>query len=256
MKMIGIIPARMKATRFPDKPLVPILGMPMLGHCYHRTRLALGADNTYVATCDRVIADYVESIGGQAVMTADTHTRATTRSAEAMEVVERAVGNKVDVVIMVQGDEPSVHPDDLRALIAHFDDPAVSIVNLMYRCSSFEEFKDYNSVKVVVNAKGDALYFSREPIPSPWRGWEHLPRNIQTGIIAFRRDTLEEFNRMQESSLEQIESIDMNRILEAGEKIRMVLTQNPMVGVDVPEEVVQAEAMLRDDPVLADYINS
>jgi 3-deoxy-manno-octulosonate cytidylyltransferase (CMP-KDO synthetase) len=256
MNVIGIIPARLGATRFPRKPLAPLLGMPMLGHCYHRTRLAKGIDATYVATCDEEIAAYVRGIGGEAVMTADTHTRATTRSAEAMGIVEGSTGRRVDVVVMVQGDEPLIHPDTIAQTLGHFADPAVEIVNIMSRIRTREQFEDPNNVKVVVRDDNDALYFSREPIPSPWHGLDGLPMFMQTGIIAFRREVLLRFIAMPETRLEQIESVDMNRVLETGGRIRMVPTEAVTIGVDTPEELVDAERVLATDPVVATYLTA
>ena len=255
MKAIGIIPARMGASRFPGKPLAPILGMPMIGHCYHRTRLAPGLSATYVATCDHPIIDYVEGIGGRAVMTSTSHNRASTRTAEALEIIERQTGELVDVVVMVQGDEPLIAPETIGETLRHFADPEVEIVNIMSRLRTLEAFVDKNNVKVVVNKNNDALYFSREPIPSPWNGWEHLPRYMQTGIIAFRRDTLLRFNAMQETTLEQIESVDMNRVLETGGHIRMVAIDAFTIGVDTPEELAEAEEHMRNDPALSQYFN-
>ena len=255
MKAIGIIPARMGASRFPGKPLAPILGMPMIGHCYHRTRLAPGLAAAYVATCDQPIVDYVESIGGRAVMTSTVHNRASTRTAEALEIIQRQTGEPVDVVVMVQGDEPLIAPETIGETLRHFADPAVEIVNIMSRLRTLDAFVDKNNVKVVVNHKKDALYFSREPIPSPWNGWEHLPRYMQTGIIAFRRDTLLRFNAMQETTLEQIESVDMNRVLETGGRIRMVAIDAFTIGVDTPQELADAEEHLRNDPALTRYLN-
>lgn len=254
MKAIGIIPARMGATRFPGKPLAKMLGMPMVGHCYHRTRLAPGLDAAYVATCDEPIADYVRSIGGKVVMTASTHNRATTRTAEALEIIERESGEKVDVVVMVQGDEPLILPETIGETLKHFADPTVEIVNVISRLRTLQAFIDKNNVKVVVDQNGDALYFSREPIPSPWKGWEHLPRYMQTGIIAFRRDALLRFNAMQETPLEQYESVDMNRVLETGGRIRMVLTDAFTIGVDTADELAEAEKHLRNDPTLSRYL--
>jgi 3-deoxy-manno-octulosonate cytidylyltransferase (CMP-KDO synthetase) len=255
MKAIGIIPARMGASRFPGKPLASILGMPMIGHCYHRTRLAPGLAAAYIATCDQPIIDYVESIGGRAVMTSTSHIRASTRTAEALEIIERQTEERVDVVVMVQGDEPLITPETIGETLIHFVDPAVEIVNIMSRLQSLEAFVDKNNVKVVVNQKNDALYFSREPIPSPWRGWEYLPRYMQTGIIAFRRDTLLRFNAMQETMLEQIESVDMNRVIETGGQIRMVAIDAYTIGVDTPEELAEAEEHLRNDATLSRYLS-
>lgn len=255
MKAIGIIPARMGASRFPGKPLAPILGMPMIGHCYHRTRLAPGLAAAYVATCDQPIIDYVESIGGRAVMTSTSHNRASTRTAEALEIIERQTGELVDMVVMVQGDEPLIAPETIGETVRHFADPSVEIVNIMSRLRTLEAFVNKNNVKVVVNQNNDALYFSREPIPSPWKGWEDLPRYMQTGIIAFRRDTLLSFNAMQETTLEQIESVDMNRVLETGGQIRMVAIDAFTIGVDAPEELAEAEEHLRNDATLPRYLS-
>jgi 3-deoxy-manno-octulosonate cytidylyltransferase (CMP-KDO synthetase) len=253
MKSIAIIPARMGASRFPGKPLHRISGIPLVGHCYFRTRMVPELHGTYVATCDREIADYVSSIGGDVVMTAATHNRATDRTAEAMAKVESTLGCPVDVVIMVQGDEPLILPQDIGAMLRHFDDPAVEIVNIMSRLKTREQFEDKNNVKVVVNHAKDALYFSREPIPSPWKGVEQVPMYMQVGVIAFRREALVRFNGMPETMLEKIESVDMNRVLETGGRIRMVLTDATTIGVDTPEEADEVSRLMRGDPIFAKY---
>jgi 3-deoxy-manno-octulosonate cytidylyltransferase (CMP-KDO synthetase) len=254
MKAIGIVPARMGASRFPNKPLAIIHGMPMVGHCYHRTRLAPGMAAAYVATCDVEIEDYVRGIGGRAIMTSEAHTRATTRTAEAMAHIEAETGETVDVVVMVQGDEPLISPETIAETLRHFSDPAVDIVNIMSRLRTYEQFVDKNNVKVVVNRNNDALYFSREPIPSPWRGIDGVPMYMQTGIIAFRRDALLRFNCQAETRLEQVESVDMNRVLEMGGRIRMVLTEAVTIGVDTPQELAKAEALLQGDATMARYL--
>ena len=254
MKAIGIIPARMGASRFPGKPMAPLLGMPMIGHCYHRTRLASGLSEVYVATCDQIIADYIESIGGKVVMTSPLHDRASTRTAEALEIVEEDLSEKVDVVVMVQGDEPIIAPNVVGETLIHFNDEKVKIVNIMSEITSKDVFFDKNNVKVVVDCNNDALYFSREPIPSPWKGWEKLPKFMQTGIIAFRRETLMDFNSMSETALERHESVDMNRILESGGSIRMVATSDFTIGVDTQEELFLAEEFLENDKTIKRYL--
>ncbi len=254
MRAVGIIPARMNASRFPGKPMAPILGMPMIGHCYHRTCLAPGLSEVCVATCDQIIADYIESIGGNVVMTSSLHDRASTRTAEALEILEQDLSEKVDVVVMVQGDEPIIAPNVVGETLVHFKDKEVEIVNIMSEINSKDVFFDKNNVKVVVDYKNDALYFSREPIPSPWRGWEQLPRFMQTGIIAFRRETLVDFNSMSETVLERYESVDMNRILESGRSIRMVATSDFTIGVDTQEELTLAEKFLRTDKLIELYL--
>ena len=253
MKVIGIIPARLSATRYPNKPMAALFGMPMVGHCYHRTRLAPGISATYVATCDEEIAAYVTSIGGMPIMTATTHARATTRTAEAMEKVEALIREKVDIVVMVQGDEPLIPPETISETLDHFADPGVDIVNIMSRFRSYEDFLDKNNVKVVVNIRQDALYFSREPIPSPWSGIADVPMYMQTGVIAFRREALLRFNSMSETRLERIESVDMNRVLEGGGRIRMVLTDSVTISVDTPQELKYAEELMRNDVVVKRY---
>ena len=146
MRAVGIIPARLGATRYPNKPMALIHGMPMVGHCYHRTRLASGVEATYVATCDEEIAEYVRGIGGLAVMTSTSHTRATTRTAEAMECIEAETGKRADVVVMVQGDEPLILPETIAETLDHFSDPTVEIVNIMSRLRTYESFVDKNNV--------------------------------------------------------------------------------------------------------------
>jgi len=254
MKAIGIIPARMGASRFPGKPMATLLGMPMIGHCYHRTRLAPGLSEVYVATCDQIIAEYIKSIGGKVIMTSRLHDRASTRTAEALEIVEEGLSEKVDVVVMVQGDEPTIAPTVVGETLLHFNNERVKIVNIMSEITSKDVFFDKNNVKVVVDCNNDALYFSREPIPSPWKGWEQLPRFMQTGIIAFRRETLVDFNGMSETALERHESVDMNRILESGGSIRMVATSDFTIGVDTQEELSLAEEFLRSDKSIERYL--
>ena len=254
MRAVGIVPVRMAASRFPGKPLARLLGMPMIGHCYHRTRLAPGLDDAFVATCDEPIAEYVRSIGGRVVMTAPTHNRATSRTAEALQIIERETGEQVEYVVMVQGDEPLISPESIGAMLEQFSDPSVEIANIMSELATREAFVDKNNVKEVVNVRSDALYFSREPIPSPWKGWEQLPRYMQTGIIAFRRDALLRFDRMGETPLERHESVDMNRVLEGGGSIRMVRSDAPTIGVDTPEELGEAERMLLADKAVQRYL--
>ena len=253
MKIIAIIPARMQASRFPNKPLATIVGMPMIGHCWHRTRITPGLLQSYIATCDTAIVEYADSIGAKAIMTADTHVRATERTAEAMVKAESILSGEVDAVLMVQGDEPLVSPRALERVINALQDPTLEIVNLMERLDTEEEFRSVNNVKVVTNRLGDALYFSREAIPSPWKGLDRMAVYKQTGIIAFRREALLRFIKCPETALEQHESVDMNRVLENGGKIRMVLSDERTVGVDTPNDLANAEALMKRDPLFRVY---
>ncbi len=253
MKTIAVIPARMGSSRFPGKPLAPVCGIPMIGHVWKRVALALGGDHTFVATCDREIFDYIESVGGRAVMTADSHERCTDRTAEALHAIEAGIG-PVEVVVMVQGDEPLVTPAMIDASVAPLAaDPEVMVVNLMGDLKTLAEFDDPNEVKVVVDANSDALYFSREPIPSRKKGAAHVPMKKQVCIIPFRREALLMFNELPPTPLEIVESVDMLRLLEHGYKVRMVPTADPNIGVDTPADLAVAEALMEADPVFAAY---
>ena len=146
MKIVAVIPARMASSRFPGKPMASIHGMPMIGHCYCRVRLCDALSDTYVATCDEEIVDYIKSIGGKAIMTADTHERASDRAAEAMLKIEESCGQKTDILVMVQGDEPMDTPEMIgEALAPMRQDNTVQVVNLMGRIESLVEFEDPES---------------------------------------------------------------------------------------------------------------
>lgn len=255
MNQVAIIPARMASTRMPDKPMADIHGMPMIGHLYHRCRLSSAFAGVYVATCDQVVFDYITSIGGQAIMTADTHERASDRAAEAMIKVEQMTGKRIDVVAMVQGDEPMLTRTMLQALMHPFSaDPSIEIVNLMASLKSREEQEDINEVKVVVDMKENALYFSREPIPS-WRKGGTPQRLLkQLGIIAFRRDFLEKFNSLPQTPLEIVESVDMLRVLEHGYPLKMVHVTDDTYSVDTIADLENVRRRMENDPFMKEYV--
>jgi 3-deoxy-manno-octulosonate cytidylyltransferase (CMP-KDO synthetase) len=254
MKTIAIIPARMAATRFPNKPMAKIMGIPMIGHIFKRTVSKAIFDAVYVATCDQEIFDYIYSIGGKAVMTADTHERCTDRTAEALLKIETMTNTNYDIVGMIQGDEPLVVPqvfiDALNALEKY---PDLPLVNIMGQILTKEEFESANTVKVVIDQNQNALYFSREPIPSAKKFSGEFPKYKQTGMIFFRRNTLIDFNEMLPTLLEKIESVDMMRILEHGKKIKMIMTESACYGVDIPEDISKIESFMKNDSLYAIY---
>ena len=172
----------MSSSRFPGKPMAQIHGMPMIGHCYLRTQMCEQLLDTYVATCDQEIFDYIESIGGKAIMTANTHERATDRTAEAMLKAEEQLGERVDIVVMVQGDEPMVVPEMIsEAIFPLVEDASIHVVNLMANMKSVGEFEDPNEVKVVVDQDCNALYFSKRTHPIKKERSFRCP-NAQTGV--------------------------------------------------------------------------
>jgi len=254
VEIIGIIPARMASSRFPGKPMAGIMGIPMIGHVYHRTKRCKSLGEVYVATCDKEIADYIESIDGKAVMTADTHERASDRTAEAMLKIERQINKRIDIVVMVQGDEPMLYPEMIdNSIKPMLEDESIQAVNLMSSLKSIEEQEDPNEVKVVVDLNGFALYFSREPIPSRKKGAKEVPMYKQVCIIPFRRDFLIKFNRLALTPLEIIESVDMLRVLENGYKVKMVFSQYETYSVDTIEDLRKVERLMINDPLMKTY---
>ncbi len=255
MRVVAVIPARMASSRFPGKPMALIHGMPMIGHCYCRVRLCDALSDTYVATCDKEIFDYIESIGGKAIMTADTHERASDRAAEAMVKIEEATGEQTDILVMVQGDEPMDTPEMIsEALLPMLQDDSVQVVNLMGCVKNLAEHEDPNTVKVVVGPDDNAIYFSREPIPSRKKYVGDVPMHKQICIIPFRRDYLLQFNSTPEMPLECIESVDMLRVIESGGQVRMVLTEHQSIGVDTPDHLKHVEQLMVDDTLMKEYL--
>jgi 3-deoxy-manno-octulosonate cytidylyltransferase (CMP-KDO synthetase) len=256
MKIIGIIPARLASSRLPQKPFADILGMPMIGHVYHRSKLCKTLDEVYVATCDKEIYDYIISIGGKAIMTSNNHERASDRTAEALLKIESDANCRIDIVVMIQGDEPMITPeminDSIKPLI---NDKGIKITNLMAKMNSIQEHEDPAEVKVVVDKNNYALYFSREPIPSRKKGVEDVPMLKQVCIIPFVRDFLLEYNLMEQTPLEIIESVDMNRLLENGIKIKMVLSETETYSVDTPADLENVNNKMINDILLKSYFN-
>jgi 3-deoxy-manno-octulosonate cytidylyltransferase (CMP-KDO synthetase) len=245
MNILALIPARMGSSRFPGKPMAPILGKPMIGHVYERVTQSSLLTMTAVATCDQEIFDYIESIGGTAVMTADTYERASDRCAEALLKLEAMNNTRYDIVVMVQGDEPMTHPDMIaEAVQPMLADPTIQVVNLLGEIKDVAEFEDRNCIKVVCDLKRNALYFSREPIPTRCKA-DKIPMGKQVCIIPFRRDYLLEYTRLAPTPLEIAESVDMMRVLEHGMKVRMVPTRHNSQAVDTPDDLKRVEGLMQ-----------
>jgi 3-deoxy-manno-octulosonate cytidylyltransferase (CMP-KDO synthetase) len=256
MNIIGIIPARMASSRFPGKPLAGICGIPMLGHVYFRSKMSCVLSELYVATCDQEIVDYVESVGGKAVLTADTHERASDRTAEAMLKIESKTGQLTDIVVMIQGDEPMLSPGMIDEAVKPLTEKnSIYVTNLMAPLKTKEEQEDPNEVKVVVDRDGFALYFSREPIPSWKKGAKNVPMRKQVCIIPFRREFLIKFNGLEQTPLEIVESVDMLRLLEHGFKVKMIQTELETYSVDTVDDLKHVEKLMENDQLMAKYNN-
>ena len=254
MYIIGIIPARMNSSRFPGKPMAKINGIPMIGHVYLRSKMNKTLDDVYVATCDSQIKNYIELIGGKAIMTADTHERASDRTAEAMLKVEKETGRKVDIIVMIQGDEPMLYPEMIDEAIAPMlKQEDILVTNLMAAMKTKEEYEDANEVKVVVDKNNFALYFSREPIPSSKKGADNIIMLKQVCVIPFRRDFLIKFNLWEQTPLEIIESVDMLRVLEYGNEVKMVFTEYDTYSVDTKEDLEKVEEKMKNDRLFKVY---
>lgn len=254
MEIIGIIPARMASTRFPGKPLENICGIPMIGHVYFRSKMAKILNEVYVATCDQDIAKYINSIGGKAIMTSDKHKRASDRAEEAMLEIEKATRKKIDIIVMLQGDEPMIIPKMIEKAVAPLiENATIKVSNLMVQIKNKKEWIDPNEVKVVIDQNSDALYFSREPIPSNKKFNGTIAYYKQVCIIPFTRDCLIGYSKLDPTPLEIIESVDMNRFLEYGVKVRMVLTKYQTFAVDTKDDLEHVEKIMQNDTLIKKY---
>ncbi len=244
MNPVILIPARYASTRFPGKPLALLGGHPIIEHVWRRASAVCTA--TYVATDDERIADAVRGFGGNVIMTRADHRSGTDRIGEAVSLL----GDAYDVAVNVQGDEPFIEAEQIKTLIAQFEAPEVDIATLSTPCQSPAEVKDPNVVKVVAGATGNALYFSRHPVPyqrgvekEEW--FEHFPYQKHVGIYAYRTSVLKQVVTLSPSSLEKAESLEQLRWLDAGYCIRVVPTRHCTIGIDTPADLEAAERILK-----------
>jgi 3-deoxy-manno-octulosonate cytidylyltransferase (CMP-KDO synthetase) len=233
-----IIPARFGASRFPGKPLADLAGRPVIAHVVERALRARGVDLVAVATDDARIAAAAERAGARAVLTGEART-GTDRVAEAA----RKLSPRPEIVVNLQGDEPLIEPGAVEALLEALRDPAVEMATLA-RPLAEGELERPHVVKVVCDARGDALYFSRAPIPHRRAGGRSALARAHVGIYGFREPFLQRFAAMEPGPLEQEESLEQLRALERGHRIRVVETAYGGFGVDTPEDLVRAAGLL------------
>ena len=238
MRVIAAIPARWGSTRFPGKPLTPILGKAMIRWCWEAASAADGIDDVVVATDDARIAEAVHGFGGRAVMTRDDHASGTDRLAEV------AVHEAADVIVNLQGDEPLLRPGDVARLAALLRSNAtIAVATLCHRIDA-SEAANPNRVKVVCDAHGDALYFSRFPIPYDRGGGARYLQHA--GIYAYRSEVLAAFPALPRPAEERAEELEQLRLLAAGIKIRVIEVEPTGPGVDAPEDVAVVARLLAD----------
>lgn len=235
----------MGSSRFPGKPMTNILNKPMIGHVFENVQKCKILTETAVATCDKVIYDYIISIGGIAIMTSKNHDRASDRCAEALIKLENNLDTKFDIVVMVQGDEPMTNSFMIEESISPIlKDSKVVVTNLKGKIDSIDEFEDRNCIKVVTDLNDNALYFSREPIPTRGRE-EKIDMFKQVCVISFTRDFLLKYIDLPPSPLEIAESVDMMRVLENGYKVKMVPTSHKSYSIDVEDDKKRVELYLK-----------
>lgn len=249
MRTVAVIPARMASTRFPGKPLANLRGLPLIEHVRRRVALSERVSDVIVATCDREIADVVTTYGGRVAMTASTHLRCTDRVAEAARTID------ADLILNVQGDEPLVRPEMFEPLVDALEaDPVLGCANLMAELQSEAEYHSADVVKTVIDRAGNALYFSREALPSARKAaGVSFQKYKQLGIIIFRKEFLARFSALPPTPLEIVESVDMLRALECGYDVRMVPTTWRAIGVDTPADLERAAALMAGDDLAPAY---
>jgi 3-deoxy-manno-octulosonate cytidylyltransferase (CMP-KDO synthetase) len=249
LNFAGIIPARFASTRFPGKPLALIGNKPMIRMVYEQASKSLGI--VFVATDDRRIFDAVTAFGGKAVMTSPDHRSGTDRCAEAVGILKAGHGITVDVVINIQGDEPFISPEQIDLLKGCFDSDEVQIATLVRKVAPGEDITNPNQPKVILNSAGDAIYFSRAAIPyirgeekDNWTRKHDFYKHI--GMYAYRSGILGTITKLPQSLLEIAESLEQNRWLENGFRIRTAITSRENIGIDTPEDLEKANLILND----------
>ncbi len=238
---MGVLPSRWGSTRFPGKPLHLIAGKPLIQHVWERCQCCSRLDEIIVATDDERIMQAVAAFGGKAVMTSPDHPTGTDRIAEALRAVPRATH-----IVNIQGDEPLIDPaliDELAETMAN--DPSLDMATAANPLHPADPaVSDPNVVKVVTALDGQALYFSRSPLPFFRNAVEGLPVLRHKGIYAYSRSFLERFVTWPPSPLEKAESLEQLRALENGASIKVILTNDTSPGVDTPAQALEIEAIL------------
>lgn len=241
MKVTVIIPARYESTRLPGKPIIEIArkvtGKYIIQHVYERAARAPSVSEVIVATDDRRIFDAVESFGGKARMTRSDHKSGTDRIAEVAAALDSSI------IVNVQGDEPEIEPSQVEQVIRLLlEDENASMGTLAHPVDSAQVLHDPNAVKVVMDERGYALYFSRSPIPfvrdsKDWLRDSPAPILRHIGIYGFRWEFLLQYAAMSPSPLEMAEKLEQLRALSKGYKIKVGITQHQCVGIDTPEDL-------------------
>lgn len=228
----AVIPARYASSRFPGKPLALLDGKALIQHVYERVQSSQLFSEVIIATDDLRISATAQDFGATVILTDSALPSGTDRVAAVAEVLEAD-----SIILNVQGDEPLISKEVLVCLLNAFDDPDVRMASLMTTISEAQELKDPNIVKVVCDAKGDALYFSRSPIPYDRDQDDQVEYFRHIGVYGFRHQTLMNFVKLGQSYYEKIEKLEQLRALENGISIRMCKTDYQGMGIDTPQDL-------------------
>ncbi|HVO29483.1 MAG TPA: 3-deoxy-manno-octulosonate cytidylyltransferase [bacterium] len=238
---LAVIPARLASTRLPEKPLARIAGRPMVVHVAERARAARGVDGVVVATDSEKILKAVKAAGFEAVLTAESHRNGTERIAEVAGMDSYA---RFGMFVNVQGDEPLVDPAAIEACVSAAHADGADIGTVAAPCENDADFTNANVVKVVVDRKGFALYFSRAPIPHRREGGTAEPPRRHVGLYAYRRDALLALARAEATPLERCEVLEQLRALERGMRIKVADVARAQPGVDTAEDLEKVRSIL------------
>ena len=254
MKIIGIVPARMAASRFPGKPLHLISGKPMVEHVFERAKMFDRWDGLFLAACDDEISDFGLSKGYDVIMTSDSHVRALDRVAEAAEKCNIDIDDD-DIVINVQGDEPMMSPDMIAATVEPLlTNPEISGTLLAMDVVDQRQYENPDILKIVHDLNGRILYTSRSPIPYSKEFSSELGAKRIYGIFAFKWGYLKKFTSLPESPLEVKEACDSNRLYDYGlAQYIAPFKYVPSFSVDSPHDIALVEEHMESDPLWGKY---
>ncbi len=240
MRKIALIPARYAATRFPYKLMQPLGNKTVIRHTYDNTAATGLFDEVIVVTDSEIILKEIRDHGGNAMMSVKQHESGSDRIAEAV------AGMDADIILNVQGDEPFLHAGTLGKLLAVFEDEEVKVASIMKKFTDLSLVNDPNYVKVTVDKKMNSLLFSRSVIPCYRDEAPAMVYYEHIGVYAFRKKALLDFTGWEMTPLESAEKIECLRYLENGIQLRMVLTENAGIKIDVPGDLVRAENYLKN----------
>jgi len=251
MKTVIGIPARMGSSRFPGKPLAQICGMSMIEHVYKRCTFADNVDEIFIATCDQEIVIEADNFGAKSIMTDPEIQRPALRVFAAAEELDL---DDEDIVITVQGDEPLFHPDMINETVEPLlNEKDIFVSNIVTDILSEKDWKDPNNVKVVTDNDMNAIYMSRNPIPSTYHEEKRGKRFLQVCVMPIRWHFFKKFNNLKPKGLELAESVEMLRALEYGYKVRMVYSKSQTISVDTQEDLIKAETVMLNDVFFMKY---